>query len=222
MPMEKSMEPEFLAQFGEIIDQYLNGKIEFVEAKRGLLDLFSHHSGQPNGPQIGFDLSSMNLPIKIKELLKEVLQEGQASFFQRVGVFGDLTVPVQRAMHFAAEQAISTGATEVSTEHLLLGLIQVDSDLLARFLGPGDTVENIRKEAAGDQPRHSPSCSQRLFNEQFQKVLAYAGEEAHRLSQKTVDTPHVLMGLLREEGGLAARILCAHGFELSRIRSALS
>jgi ATP-dependent Clp protease ATP-binding subunit ClpC len=73
-----------------------------------------------------------------------------------------------------------------------------------------------------DRQEQRPASLEYVLSAESKNVLAYAEELAQRDSQKLVGTVHLLMGLLREEAGLAAKVLRQHGVELSRIRSEFS
>jgi len=57
------------------------------------------------------------------------------------------------------------------------------------------------------------------FTEQARHVVVYAQEEARALNHDYIGTEHLLLGLLREGDGLAARALRSHGLELDRVRA---
>ena len=57
------------------------------------------------------------------------------------------------------------------------------------------------------------------FTERAQQVLVLAQEEAKRLNHNFIGTEHILLGLVREGSGIAARALQNLGEELSRVRS---
>jgi len=81
-------------------------------------------------------------------------------------------------------------------------------------------VESIRKQIEGHttiREKVSTSVDLPLSNE-CKRVLAYAAEEAERLSHKHIGTEHLLLGLLREEKCFAAEILHERGLRLSTIR----
>lgn len=61
----------------------------------------------------------------------------------------------------------------------------------------------------------------RRFTERAQRVLLMAREEAERLRHGRVDTEHLLLGLLREGGGMAGQVLVALGVDLARLRADL-
>jgi len=85
-------------------------------------------------------------------------------------------------------------------------------------------VESIRKQIEGHttiREKVSTSVDLPLSNE-CKRVLAYAAEEAERLSHKHIGTEHLLLGLLREEKCFAAEILHERGLRLSTIREELA
>src|SRR5204863_325435 len=86
------------------------------------------------------------------------------------------------------------------------------------------SVESIRKQIEGHttiREKVSTSVDLPLSNE-CKRVLAYAAEEAERLSHKHIGTEHLLLGLLREEKCFAAEILHERGLRLSTIREELA
>ncbi|HTV54783.1 MAG TPA: Clp protease N-terminal domain-containing protein, partial [Terriglobia bacterium] len=93
-----------------------------------------------------------------------------------------------------------------------------------RFLRGGSSVETIRKEVERrvSGPREKVPTSVDLpLSAECKRVLAYAQEEAERLSHQRIGAEHLLAGLLREEGSLAAQILGDRGVSLSVIREEL-
>ena len=56
------------------------------------------------------------------------------------------------------------------------------------------------------------------FTERAQKALLYAQEEARNIGHNYVGTEHLLLGLLREEGGAAAKVLADLGMEIDKMR----
>ena len=92
------------------------------------------------------------------------------------------------------------------------------------FFGQHASVESIRKQIEGHttiREKVSTSVDLPLSNE-CKRVLAYAAEEAERLSHKHIGTEHLLLGLLREEKCFAAEILHERGLRLSTIREELA
>ncbi|HXR39101.1 MAG TPA: Clp protease N-terminal domain-containing protein [Terracidiphilus sp.] len=60
------------------------------------------------------------------------------------------------------------------------------------------------------------------LSSECKRALAYGAEEAERLGNPRIGVEHLLLGLLREEGCFATRILRDHGADLDRIRQALA
>ena len=59
------------------------------------------------------------------------------------------------------------------------------------------------------------------FSERARRVLTLAQEEAEQLNHNYIDTEHILLGLIREEGGVGAKVLTNLGVALSKVRSAV-
>jgi ATP-dependent Clp protease ATP-binding subunit ClpC len=59
------------------------------------------------------------------------------------------------------------------------------------------------------------------FSERARRVLTLAQEEAKRLNHNYIGTEHILLGLVREEEGVAAKVLVNMGTSLSKMRSAV-
>ena len=139
-------------------------------------------------------------------------------------MFERYTEKARRVIFFARYEASQFGSPYIETEHLLLGLLREDKALTNRFLRSHSSVESIRKQIEGHttvREKGSTSVDLPLSNE-CKRVLAYAAEEAERLSHKHIGTEHLLLGLLREDKCFAAEILHERGLRLSTIREELS
>ncbi|MGH9327687.1 MAG: ATP-dependent Clp protease ATP-binding subunit [Terriglobia bacterium] len=139
-------------------------------------------------------------------------------------MFEKYTEKARRVIFFARYEASQFGSTYIETEHLLLGLLREDKALTNRFLRSHTSIESIRKQIEGKTTvREKVSTSVDLpLSQECKRVLAYAAEEAERLSHKHIGTEHLLMGLLREEKTFAAEILHERGLRLSALREELS
>jgi ATP-dependent Clp protease ATP-binding subunit ClpC len=138
-------------------------------------------------------------------------------------MFERYTEKARRVIFFARYEASQFGSPYIETEHLLLGLLREDKALTNRFLRSHASVESIRKQIEGHttiREKVSTSVDLPLSNE-CKRVLAYAAEEAERLSHKHIGTEHLLLGLLREEKCFAAEILQERGLRLPTIREEL-
>ena len=139
-------------------------------------------------------------------------------------MFERYTEKARRVIFFARYEASQFGSPYIETEHLLLGLLREDKALTNRFLRSHASVESIRKQIEGHttiREKVSTSVDLPLSNES-KRVLAYAADEAERLSHKHIGTEHLLLGLLREEKCFAAEILHERGLRLSTIREELA
>src|SRR6201996_4013438 len=142
---------------------------------------------------------------------------------RRGSMFERYTEKARRVIFFARYEASQFGSPYIETEHLLLGLLREDKALTNRFLRSHASVESIRKQIEGHttiREKVSTSVDLPLSNE-CKRVLAYAAEEAERLSHKHIGTEHLLLGLLREEKCFAAEILHERGLRLVAIREEL-
>jgi ATP-dependent Clp protease ATP-binding subunit ClpC len=139
-------------------------------------------------------------------------------------MFERYTEKARRVIFFARYEASQFGSPYIETEHLLLGLLREDKALTNRFLRGRESVEAIRKQIEDHtitREKVSTSVDLPLSNE-GKRVLAYAAEEAERLSHKHIGTEHLLLALLREENCFAAQLLKERGVMLSRIREELA
>ncbi len=139
-------------------------------------------------------------------------------------MFERYTEKARRVIFFARYEASQFGSPYIETEHLLLGLLREDKALTNRFLRSHASVESIRRQIEGHttiREKVSTSVDLPLSNE-CKRVLAYAAEEAERLSHKHIGTEHLLLGLLREEKCFAAEILHERGLRFPIIREELA
>jgi ATP-dependent Clp protease ATP-binding subunit ClpC len=139
-------------------------------------------------------------------------------------MFERYTEKARRVIFFARYEASQFGSPYIETEHLLLGVLREDKALTNRFLRPHNAVESIRKQVEAHtvvREKISTSADLPLSNES-KRVLAYAAEEAARLSDKHIGAEHLFLGLLREEKCFAAETLKERGIELKSIREELA
>ena len=137
-------------------------------------------------------------------------------------MFERYTEKARRVIFFARYEASQFGSPYIESEHLLLGIVREGKALTSRFLR--SEVGSIRKQVESQttaREKSSTSVDLPLSNES-KRVLAYAGEEAERLSHRHIGTEHLLVGLLREEKSFAAQILAERGVQLSQVREELA
>src|SRR5713226_6178268 len=139
-------------------------------------------------------------------------------------MFERYTEKARRVVFFGRYEASQVGSPYIETEHLLLGLLREDKSITNRFLRSHESVESIRKQI--EQHTHVrekvPTSIDLPLSNECKRVLAYAAEEAERLSHKHIGPEHLLLGLLREEKCFAAEILREQGLTVSAIREELA
>lgn len=106
-------------------------------------------------------------------------------------------------------------------ERFLLGLIREGQGLTTRLFADADIDrDEIRDDVVGRLPARPPTSTslEIPFSPAAMHVLQHAAEEADRLSHDYIGTEHLLLGLLREEGSIAADVLAARGLRADRVR----
>ena len=138
-------------------------------------------------------------------------------------MFRNYTEKAQRVIYFSRLAVSEFGGTSIETEHLLLGLLQEDETLVARFLPSAVTLAILKKQIkerimAGEKISESIEIP---LSSESQKVLSYAADEAKKMSHEYVDTRHLLIGLLRRKNSVAEEILRANAIVLRNVRQEL-
>jgi len=135
-------------------------------------------------------------------------------------MFERYTEKARRTIFFARYEASQFGCSYIETEHLLLGLFREDKALANRFLGSHSNLEAIRLSITqrGTPGPKVPTSVDLPLSHECKRVLAYGAEEAERLKHEHIGTPHLLLGLLREEKSFAAQLLREQGITLDAVR----
>src|SRR5215471_7705397 len=138
-------------------------------------------------------------------------------------MFERYTEKARRVIFFARYEASQFGSPNIETEHILLGILREDIVLTRRFLRDA-RVEAIREqiEATTTKGKHIATSVDLPLSNEGKRVLAYAAEEAARLSHRHIGTEHLLLGLLREEKSFAAQILHERGLQVASVREQLA
>jgi ATP-dependent Clp protease ATP-binding subunit ClpC len=133
------------------------------------------------------------------------------------------TERVRRVMHFAREEAGRLQHDYIGTEHLLLGLLREGEGVAAVVLtNMGLDIEQVRRAVEEGVPPSGGTLTigDLPFNAGAKRALELAIEEAKDLGHNYIGTEHLLLGLLREGDGIAAKTLMRLGVELERLREA--
>lgn len=130
------------------------------------------------------------------------------------------TERARRVIFFAQEEAGRLGENFVTTEHLLLGLVRENDSVAARILERmGVSLTRIRSEVERQVTRGDGRLGQDMqLTPRAKRVIDLAYDEARQLNNNYIGTEHLLLGLIREGEGLAARVLAKLGVDLERTR----
>jgi ATP-dependent Clp protease ATP-binding subunit ClpC len=183
------------------------------------------------------DRRRIEIPVTLYEELAQIARTEDrtiasvASELLYKGVFGyqPLWVPskhlgrfnerARQVLDFAREEARSFLHTYIGTEHLLLGLLREQDGLAAQALEQlGVTLERVRAAVETKIGRGENSVQGEIdYVPRVRKVLSLALAEAERQGSGYVRTEHILLGIVRDGGGVGADILDACGV-LGKVR----
>jgi len=132
------------------------------------------------------------------------------------------TEKARSAVFYGQEEASEAGYNTVGTEHLLLGMLRIQDSSAWRILeqvgvDPFALKQDVKQQmAAGDDPKGRDM----VLTPRCKRVIDLAYYEARQLDHKYIGTEHLLLGLLREDEGEAAKILKKAGVDLAKARQA--
>jgi methylenetetrahydrofolate dehydrogenase (NADP+)/methenyltetrahydrofolate cyclohydrolase len=133
---------------------------------------------------------------------------------------GRYTENARRALFAAQAEAAERHLNYVGTEHLLLGLLRQPDSTAARALSDlglhPEQIKQAASPAAGESER--PGSTQIGFSPRARRVMEFAEEESAAMRQKLLGSEHILVGLVREEGGIGGQILRTLGITLDSVR----
>jgi quercetin dioxygenase-like cupin family protein len=141
-------------------------------------------------------------------------------------MFERYTEGARRSLFFSRYEASRLGSVSIETEHLLYGLSRENQGLIVRlFASLGVSPEALQREiekrvAAGRDM--IPTSVEIPFSTETKRVLQLGAEEADRLQSTSIGTEHLFLGLLREEGTVAASILADKGVRLANTRERIA
>jgi len=134
----------------------------------------------------------------------------------------NFTPRAQQVLALARKEADRFNHNYVGTEHLLLGLIKLGQGVAVSVLERmGLDLDSVRREVekqVGTGPDQKVSGNI-PYTPRVKKVLALANKEAKSLNHSYVGTEHILLGLLREGEGVAARVLQSLDVDIQRTRN---
>ncbi len=134
----------------------------------------------------------------------------------------NFTDRVRKVLAMARDEAIRLQHDYVGTEHILLGLIRegegVAAAVLTNLNADLDQVHE-RIEESVKKGKATIALGELPYTSRAKKVLEFAMAEARELNHSYVGTEHLLLGLLREEKGIAAQVLNSMGISLDDART---
>ena len=136
-------------------------------------------------------------------------------------MFERFTERARQVVVLAQEEARTLKHNYIGTEHILLGLLREEEGLAARVLESLDiTVERVRAQVVRIVGSGEEVTSGQIpFTPRAKKVLELALREALSLGHNYIGTEHILLGLVRENEGVAARILRQLDADAEKIRN---
>ena len=134
-------------------------------------------------------------------------------------MFGRFTERAQKVLALAQEEAIRLSHSNIGTEHILLGLVREGEGIAAKALTAlGLSPEKIQKEVEGLIGKGTEKSQTIHYTPRAKKVIELSMDEARKLGHSYVGTEHILLGLIREGEGVAARVLGNLGVSLNKAR----
>ncbi len=131
------------------------------------------------------------------------------------------TERVRKVIFLAREEASRLQHDSIGTEHLLLGLIREGEGIAANVLANlGLDLDVIRSavESMVSQTGGTLTIGEIPFTSNAKRVLELAVDEARQLNHNYIGTEHLLLGLIREGEGVAAKVLTDMGVDRKKVR----
>jgi hypothetical protein len=134
-------------------------------------------------------------------------------------MFERYTEKARRVIFFARYEASQFGSPLIETEHLLLGILRDDKELIRRVL-PNANPDSLRQDVVS---RMKPATEQSTtidlpLGDDAKHVLQFAAEEADRLDHSNIGTQHLLLALVRDEKFASTKFLSRFGAKLETLR----
>jgi ATP-dependent Clp protease ATP-binding subunit ClpC len=137
-------------------------------------------------------------------------------------MFERFTDRARRVVVLAQEEARMLDHNYIGTEHILLGLLREGDGIAAKALEAlGISLDAMRQAVEGIIGRGAqplPASGHIPFTPRAKKVLELSLREALQLGHDYIGTEHILLGLLREDDGVAVHVLVDSGLDVNRVR----
>jgi hypothetical protein len=133
-------------------------------------------------------------------------------------MFERYTEKARRAIFFARYEASQFGSQFIETEHLLLGVLR-EHEELKNLLPAGTNSIRVQLETQTKARKSISTTVDLPLSNPSKRVLAYAADEAERLNHRHIGCQHLLLGLLREKDGFAAKLLQSFSISIEQLRT---
>ncbi|MDP9728474.1 ATP-dependent Clp protease ATP-binding subunit [Alicyclobacillus sp. TC] len=134
-------------------------------------------------------------------------------------MYARFTERAQKVLALAQEEATRLHHPGVGTEHILLGLVREGEGIAAKALAAlGVSTEKVQTEVEKMIGQGQGAISGLTYTPRAKKVIELSIDEARKLNHSFVGTEHLLLGLIREGEGVAARVLNNMGVGLNKAR----
>ncbi|GMA64036.1 negative regulator of genetic competence ClpC/MecB [Alicyclobacillus fastidiosus] len=134
-------------------------------------------------------------------------------------MYARFTERAQKVLALAQEEATRLHHPGVGTEHILLGLVREGEGIAARALQMlGVQADKVQQEVERIIGQGQGQSSAMTYTPRAKKVIELSIDEARKLNHTYVGTEHILLGLIREGEGVAARVLANMNVSLNKAR----
>jgi ATP-dependent Clp protease ATP-binding subunit ClpC len=135
--------------------------------------------------------------------------------------FNKFTERARKVLALAQEEAQRFQHNYIGTEHLLLGLVREGEGVAAKVLtNLGVQLSDVRRAVEFIIGRGDRIVEGEIgLTPRAKKVIELAVDEAKLLKHQYIGTEHILLGLVREGGGIAAGVLESMGVKLEQVRA---
>jgi lipoprotein-releasing system ATP-binding protein len=137
-------------------------------------------------------------------------------------MFERYTEKARRVIFFARYEASAFGSSEITTEHLLLGMLREDGGLIQEITGVSPEVIRVQIAKSVSGKERAATSIELPLSQECKCILAYGAEEAERLRHRHIGTKHLFLGILREDSAFATQVLRQNGVTLEAVRDACS
>ncbi|MGQ9677755.1 MAG: ATP-dependent Clp protease ATP-binding subunit [bacterium] len=131
------------------------------------------------------------------------------------------TERVRKVMSYARQEAIRLHHDYIGTEHIILGIVKEGEGVAAMVLtNLGINLDDLRRAVENAVPAGFETLvlGEVPLNQEAKSTLNYAVDEARKMNHTYVGTEHLLLGLLREEHGVACQVLQSLGVDIELVR----